>query len=262
MTLLRRYERQDGYVPIVDTEKKDMKKIGFGLLRLGENGSYHGHTGDRETGLVLLSGTCTVEGEGFCFAEIGERQSVFGGKPYAVYLPSGTAFEVKAKDWVEVAVCTAPSDAQVEATLIASDDVIHKSLGHSLWQRDAYFIVDARIAAKNLYIGETILAPGQWTFPPHCHDVDDPPNEVDMEEVYFFRTRPSDGFGVQMVYSDDRSLDESYIVRQDDTVIVPRGYHPAAASPGNALYILWVMAGEKRLFLSRPEPRYAWVTNC
>lgn len=260
MSLLRHYDRQEGYVPVVEGE---MKRIGFGLLILGENGSYQGHTGDKEAGLIVLTGTCTIviEGENFCFAQIGERQSVFSGKPYAVYLPPHTSFEVQSKYWVEIAVCTAPSDVKTEPVLITPDDVIHKSLGHSVWERDAYFIIDDRIPAKNLYIGETILAPGRWAFPPHTHDTDDPPHEVDMEEVYFFRTRPSDGFGVQMVYSEDRSIDDSYIVRENDAVIIPRGYHPAAASPGNALYILWIMAGEKRLFLSRPEARYAWVVN-
>ncbi|NLN18015.1 MAG: 5-deoxy-glucuronate isomerase [Firmicutes bacterium] len=259
MSLLRRYSCQEGYTPIVEGE---MERIGFGLLSLGEDGSYRGQTGDKEAALIVLTGTCTVEGEGFCFAQIGERLSVFAGKPYAVFLPADTAFEIRTTDWAEIAVCTSPSDVKTEPVLVRPDDVIHKKLGHAVWERDAYFIIDDRVPAKSLYIGETILAPGRWAFPPHTHDVDDPPYEVDMEEVYFYRVRPSDGFGLQMVYTQDRSIDDSYIVRENDTVLIPKGYHPAAASPGNALYILWIMAGEKRLFLSRPEERYAWTVNC
>ena len=74
-----------------------------------------------------------------------------------------------------------------------------------------------------------------------------------MEEVYFYRVRPSDGFGLQMVYTQDRSIDDSYIVRENDTVLIPKGYHPAAASPGNALYILWIMAVKSGSFF--PGPR-------
>ncbi len=262
MTWRRSYQRQTGYVPIVAPGPADGTKIGFGLLYLAENETYTGNTGEREVALVILSGTCAIAGEGFNFPAIGERQTVFAGKPYAVYLPRQTAYQVTAQAWAEIALCTAPATRPGEVKLVTPADVVYKQLGYAHWKREAHFIIDNRIKAENLFLGETILAPGQWAFPPHCHDVADLPDESFMEELYFFRTRPATGFGVQLIYTEDDSIDEAYMVKNDDTVIFPRGFHPAVASPGNAMYILWVMAGPRRLFLSRPDPRFRWMENC
>ena len=86
--------------------------------------------------------------------------------------------------------------------------------------------------------------PGQWSsYPSHKHDRDDPPEEVNMEEVYHFKVNPPQGFGIQVMYNDDFSLNESYIVRNGDTIAIEQGYHPVAAAPGYQIYYLWVMAG-------------------
>ena len=34
-----------------------------------------------------------------------------------------------------------------------------------------------------------------------------------MEEIYHFKVNPGQGFGIQVMYSDDMSLRESYIIR-------------------------------------------------
>ena len=45
----------------------------------------------RELCLVLLSGRVNIEGEGFDWQNLGDRQSVFEDKsPFAAYLPPGT----------------------------------------------------------------------------------------------------------------------------------------------------------------------------
>jgi 5-deoxy-glucuronate isomerase len=68
----------------------------------------------------------------------------------------------------------------------------------------------------------------------------------------------SEGFGVQLVYTDDRSLDEAIQVRDGDVVLVPRGYHPVAAGPGYDLYYLNVMAGPRRRWLVTTDPDHRW----
>lgn len=72
----------------------------------------------------------------------------------------------------------------------------------------------------------------------------------------------SSGFGVQLFYNDEKTIDNAYTVRNGDTVMFPEGYHPAGASPADSLYILWFLAGKKRYFLSRPDEQYKWVKNC
>jgi len=67
-----------------------------------------------------------------------------------------------------------------------------------------------------------------------------------LEETYYYRLARPDGFAVQRVYTDDRSLDETMAVGDRDVVLVPRGYHPVGAPHGFDLYYLNVMAGPVR----------------
>jgi len=85
------------------------------------------------------------------------------------------------------------------------------------------------------------------------------PDEVKQEEIYYFRVDPPQGFGFQRIYTSDGSLDEAYVVRDGDTVIIPRGYHPVAAAPGYSLYYLWMIAGTQRIMRPRDDPAHAWV---
>jgi 5-deoxy-glucuronate isomerase len=115
---------------------------------------------------------------------------------------------------------------------------------------------------QNLIVGETINPPGNWSSsPPHKHDVDDLPMESKLEEVYFYKLKPQQGFGLQRIYSDDGDLDEAYVIRDGDTVAFPRGYHPVVAAPGYQLYYLWVLAGEKRIMCPNDDPDHAWVKD-
>ncbi|HEX5868359.1 MAG TPA: 5-deoxy-glucuronate isomerase, partial [Beijerinckiaceae bacterium] len=67
------------------------------------------------------------------------------------------------------------------------------------------------------------------------------------------------GYAVQRVYTDDRSLDETLAVEDHDVVLVPRGYHPVGAPHGDALYDLNVMAGPKRIWRFWNDPAHAWM---
>ena len=63
---------------------------------------------------------------------------------------------------------------------------------------------------------------------------------------------------MQLVYTDDRSLNEAVQVRDGDLVLVPRGYHPVVAGPGYDLYYLNVMAGPHRRWLVTTDPDHRW----
>jgi len=101
---------------------------------------------------------------------------------------------------------------------------------------------------------------GHWSsYPPHKHDRDDLPRESYLEETYYHKIYPSTGFAVQRVYTDDRSLDETMIVKDGDAVLVPKGYHPVSAPPGYDLYYLNVMAGPKRTWKFHNDPDHEWL---
>jgi 5-deoxy-glucuronate isomerase len=105
-----------------------------------------------------------------------------------------------------------------------------------------------------------ITPSGCWSsYPPHKHDQDNLPAESLLEETYYHRLSPPQGFGFQRVYTDDRSLDETMAFSDGDVVLVPRGYHPVGAPYGYELYYLNVMAGPKRIWKFHNDPAHEWM---
>ena len=107
---------------------------------------------------------------------------------------------------------------------------------------------------------EVFTPAGHWSsYPSHRHDEDDFPRITYLEETYYHRLNPSQGFGVQQVYTDDGRLDETMAVSDGDVVLVPRGHHPCGAPYGFEMYYLNVMAGPLRKWRFVPDPAVAWI---
>jgi|SRR5690606_32719445 len=261
MERLKKYREGTGKRQIVALGDEGLKKSTFDLLQLKVGETYVGDTGDFESAFVILSGSCNVVGDDFSYIDLGIRKDVFSGKPTTVYLSIHTNYQITAISDVELAICSVAATIKYTPTLIRPEDVKEVELGSGNWIRKAHFVIDQDIAAQHLFLGETLLPPGKWAFPPHRHDYDNVPHEVDMEEIYHFRILPSSGFGMQLSYTDDRSREEAFVLRNKDTVLIPDGYHPVASSPVDALYMLWFMAGEKRMFISSPEGQYRWLAE-
>ncbi len=105
--------------------------------------------------------------------------------------------------------------------------------------------------AESLLVVEVITPGGHWSsYPPHKHDRDALPEESYLEETYYHRLSPPQGFALQRVYTDDRSLDETMAVADGDVVLAPRGYE---------LYYLNTMAGPKRTWRFHNDPAHEWL---
>lgn len=260
MNLLVRKQIQDGYNEILAEDDPRLQYLSFDLIRLSAGESYRGSLGDREATFVVLKGQCNFEVAGSRYDRVGERANPFEGKAYAVYAPAGASYRVEAVTDTEIAVCLSRADVQKTPCLITPDKVNERIVGKGNWQRSVYDIVDERVDACHLLVGETINPPGNWSSaPPHRHDVDNLPEESNLEEAYFFRVDPPQGFGVIRVYTDDLSLDEIYSVTNNDLVVIPEGYHPVGALAGYKVYYLWMLAGEKRVLKPRDDPKHAWI---
>ena len=239
-----------------------LERIGLEMLCLKAGESHCSSAQSKEVALIVLGGTGTIRGAEFAFEDIGSRKDVFGGKAASVYLPAGNEFEIQAKTDLEVALCSAPSDREGPAVLVPPEQVKEVTIGKDNWTRTAHLIIGDDVPAHYLFIGEAFVPSGNWaSFPPHRHDEDSLPDEVDMEEIYFFRFDRPGGFGIQKIYTDNRSIDETLTVTENDTVLIPEGYHPVVTAPGYAMYYLWVMAGVNRKFLSRLDPQHRWVAE-
>jgi 5-deoxy-glucuronate isomerase len=262
MDLLIRKEMQTGHNEILAADDLRLEYLSFDFIRLSEGEMHQDSLADREATFVVVSGRCNFEVAGSRYEGIGGRANPFEGKAFAVYAPVGADYRVEALSDLEIAVCFSKASVRKAPLLITPDQVKEKVVGKGNWQRSVYDIVDASVDACRLLVGETINPPGNWSSaPPHRHDVDNLPEEVNLEEAYFFRVDPPQGFGVIRVYNDELSLDETYSVQNDDLVLIPEGYHPVAALAGYRVYYLWMLAGEKRMLQPRDDPRHAWVKD-
>ncbi|TLS49597.1 5-deoxy-glucuronate isomerase [Paenibacillus antri] len=253
----------EGRVVAVSPESAGWTYVGFEVFTLEAGGRLTRDTGDREACLVLVSGQADVRTKEAEFAGIGERMSVFEGTaPYAVYVPSGDRFEATALTRLELAVCTAPGKGSFPARLIAPGDVGVEQRGYGEMERRIHNILPEQKEADSLLVVEVFTPNGHWSsYPPHKHDQDDLPRESFLEETYYHRIDPDRGFAIQRVYTDDRSLDETIIVKDGDVVLVPKGYHPVSAPPGYDVYYLNVMAGPTRTWKFHNDPDHEWLMN-
>lgn len=262
----RFYEKQEfkGYKEII-TSEAELDVIGFDMLRLEPSESISLNSGEYELGLVILSGECSVKADELNEENLGSRRNVFDGKPTTVYVPKDTEYTVKAGgyDTLEIGVCKVKADKKYKPFVVKPDDIVTEHRGKLNWQRDVNDIITSKYEGRvdKIVLGETYGCAGQWSsYPSHKHDTDNMPYEVNMEEIYHFKVNPSQGFGIQVMYSDDMSLNESYIVRDGDSVAIKNGYHPVAAAPGYSIYYLWVMAGKSgRKLTPCDDPNHAWV---
>ncbi|MFF2479404.1 5-deoxy-glucuronate isomerase [Paenibacillus sp. NPDC058071] len=252
-------------VPVVSVtpQSAGWDYVGFEVYRLNEGEALSQETGGDEVCLVLLSGKADVSTADGSWSNIGQRMSVFEQiPPYSVYVPNDNRFEVKANTALELAVCKAPGKGNLPSRLIAPSDVGVEVRGEGVTQRYIHNILPEQKAADSLLVVEVFTPQGHWSsYPPHKHDQDNLPEESFLEETYYYHVQPEQGFAVQRVYTDDRSLDETLAVRDGEVVLVPKGYHPVSAPPGYQVYYLNVMAGPTRVWKFRNDPDHEWIVK-
>ena len=260
MAVIRAASAKSGYSHLLGPDHPDLSYIDFGLLSLADGEQWERTLEGLESVLVILGGRCDVEVDGQKWCDIGAREDVFGGKATAVYCPANSVCRAVAREGVRIAVCSARANKGGKAALIPPEKVRVRAVGAGTFERAVHDIaVPGNVDGERIMVGETYNPPGRWSsYPPHKHDAHNPPQESDLEEVYYFRVNPSQGFGIQRVYGD--GFDETYAVRDGDVVTIARGYHPGAAAPGYELYYLWVLAGEHRIMHLCDDPQHGWVS--
>jgi 5-deoxy-glucuronate isomerase len=239
--------------------------LGFDLLVLPAGERVSAQTGEREVLAVILGGKATFEVAGKRFKKIGGRPSVFAGKPHAVYLPAGVEYAITAEGPVQIGLTSAPSDLAVEPYVIAPSQVTDVVAGAANFKRRLYQILTLAgqpdLPAQRLIVGETFTPSGNWsTYPPHRHEVDDLPREARMEEMYFFKVSPPEGFGICRYYN-DQGVEENFTVRDNTILMAPVGYHSVVSAPGYQTYYLWFLAGEHRIQAVADDPDLGWVSK-
>lgn len=250
----------DGTVLDITPESAGWHYVGFRVVKLKAGQGYEHCESGREACLVILTGTVTVAAKGEVLNALGERSSVFDGAATSVYIPAGVPYAIRAESDAEVAICTAPGKGEGQVRVIRSDAVEVRGKGTNT--RQVRNILADSDQAESLLVVEVITPGGHWSsYPPHKHDRDAFPEETFLEETYYHRLSPPQGFAFQRVYTDDREIDETMAVEDGDVVMVPRGYHPVGAPHGYDLYYLNVMAGPRRNWVFKNDPAHDWIVR-
>jgi 5-deoxy-glucuronate isomerase len=250
-----------GLVTEVTPASAGWSYVGFALHRLNANEGVAANTGTREVCLVVVSGKASLSIDGKDFGVIGGRLTPFDGPPWAAYVPAGSHYSVTAVTALEMGVCSAPGGLGYPAKLIPPGEHPQIARGKGSNTRYVTNIMPEDDGSASALLVVEVITPGGNTssYPPHKHDRDDLPNESYLEETYYHRFNPRQGYGFQRVYTDDRLLDETAVIEDGDVVMVPKGYHPVATVHGYDSYYLNVMAGPKRAWKFHNEPAHEWL---
>jgi 5-deoxy-glucuronate isomerase len=261
MTLLVKGRRDGRDIVRVTPQSAGWRYVGFAAYRLRPAEALRVEVPASELCIVVLAGNVTVAASGQTWERVGERANVFEDRaPYAVYLPRGDDVTVTAHTAAEIGVASAPGPGSTPARLIDPTAMKRSVRGTGANTRYVCDILPQSEPAAHLLVVEVRTPSGHSSsYPPHKHDTDHLPEESALEETYYHRLDPAQGFAFQRVYTDDRSLDESLAVEDHDVVMVPRGYHPVVVPYGYESYYLNVMAGPKREWHFRNDPAHEWM---
>ncbi|AOG11931.1 MULTISPECIES: 5-deoxy-glucuronate isomerase [unclassified Agrobacterium] len=260
--LLRKPSGTSGKVHDITPASAGWGYVGFGLYHLKAGESAAEQTGETEVILVLVEGKAEISGGGKEFGELGQRMSVFEKTPpHCVYVPAGSDWSAKATTDCVLAICTAPAMPGRDAQQIGPEGISLVDRGKGANTRHIYPIaMEDRDVADSLLVTEVFTPSGNWSsYPPHRHDEDNFPEMTYLEETYYHRLNPAQGFGFQRVFTEDGSLDETMAVSDGDVVLVPRGHHPCGVPHGYEMYYLNVMAGPLRKWRFQNHPDHDWI---
>jgi 5-deoxy-glucuronate isomerase len=242
----------------------DWGYVGFGLYRLKAGETAAEVTGDREVILVMVEGKAAITAAGQDWGILGDRMNVFEKTPpHCLYVPNDSDWLLVAETDCTVAVCTAPGKGGHTARRIGPDGITLTERGKGVNTRYVNNIaMEAEDYADSLLVTEVFTPNGHWSsYPSHRHDEDNFPEMTYLEETYYHRINPGNGFGIQRVYHEDGSIDETLAVADGDVVLVPKGHHPCGAPYGFEIYYLNVMAGPLRKWRFKADPAVQWIMD-
>lgn len=235
-------------------------------------------TNNCEMAIVILGGRCSVESDKGNWPEVGRREHVFDGMPYAVYLPRHSKFAIEPlSDRLELAYCWVETDQDHPAQLITPDRSSIEIRGGHNATRQINSIIPPGFDCHKIVCVEVYTPSGNWSsYPPHKHDehrVDEDGKliEGDLEEIYFYKFARPEGYAVQRVYSGDGAgedpgaprgkRDEVMVAIDNSIVLVPDGYHPVCSAYGYDCYYLNFLAGSAQTLACTFDPQYAWTMD-
>src|SRR5690606_34620260 len=248
--LLIKADKTGGHYQYITREDTGWQYLNFAARRLTEGDTWVGNTGDNEYGIVLLGGNYRVTTDKGSWQTLNGRKDVFSGMAHSLYLPRHTRFELVAESGtLDLAYGWCETDRDFAPVFKRPEEVQIEIRGGDNATRQINDLLGPGFPCHRLVAVEVYTPSGNWSsFPAHKHDerrVDAQGNllEARLEETYFYKIAKPQGYAMQRVYTSDGTLDEIALARDNDVVLVPKGYHPVVAGHGYNVYYLNFLTG-------------------
>ena len=222
----------------VTPQNSTMRHLSYARIALSEEVSAVSFSnGERETGLVCLSGKPVVQAGGQKF-ELERYDSI--------YVPRDVAIEVFSSTGADLAEFSCDVAGTYPLKFVRYADLAKQEgmsfiAGGATNSRKVSMLLAKNVEAGRLLLGFTHSDPGNWTsWPPHEHG-------AMLEEIYVFFEMPAPAYGLQLVYNDTQYPELVTVVREGDAVLLPSGYHPNVSVPGHSIAFLWAMAAHREV---------------
>jgi len=222
----------------ITPENSAMKHLVYGRIILdAEKPSERFSTGSLETGLICLSGECTIEADG---------QTNNINQYDSIYIPRDTEVAITTDSSVDLVECSAEVEKKYPLQVVRYADVEKDSslkfkTGGASNSRTVNITLGKNVEAGRILAGFTTSEPGHWTsWPPHEH-------ASMLEELYVYYDMPAPAFGVQFVYTNPDEPEFIGVVRDGDAVVMPKGFHPNVSVPGHPINFVWLMAAHREV---------------
>lgn len=234
------------------------------IMKKGEK--WEGETGSQEYGIILLGGNYSVTSDKGSWKTVNGRKDVFSGIAHTLYLPRNTSFTLTAESEIlDIAYGWCPSDVDFPAVFKLPGQATIEIRGGDNATRQINSLIQPGFGCHRIVSVEVYTPSGNWSsFPAHKHDhrvVDSHGilKEACLEEIYFYKIDKPQGYAIQQVYTDDRSLDEIARPGNNDVMLIPRGYHPVVAGHGYNVYYLNFLAGSDQSLVNSDDPDHQWI---
>jgi len=269
--LLKRPTKELGVYQSITAEKSKWKWLNFEarLMKKGEKWSFE--TGENEMVIVLLGGNFKVESNKGKWETLNGRKDVFSGVAHTLYLPINTNFTLTAvSEMLDIGYGWCQAENEYEPKLLLPENTPMVIFGGDNATRQFNDLVPPGFGCSRIVSREVYTPSGNWSsFPAHKHDtriLDNSGNliEPQQDETYFYKFQKPEAYAIQQIYTKDEDnpaepLDEIYKVKNNEVVLIPRGYHPVVAAHGYHCYYLNFLAGTDQSLNNTPDSDHEWI---
>ncbi len=255
------------YQSILKEETK-WQFLNFQARTLSKDAIWEENTGENEYAIILLGGNYSVKTDKGNWETLNGRKDVFSGIAHTLYLPRRTQFALKAEsEKLDIAYGWCETDEDHPVYFKRPEEAAIEIRGGDNATRQINSLIQPGFDCHRLVCVEVYTPSGNWSsFPAHKHDtrkLDENGKllEACLEETYFYKIDKPQGFAIQQIYNDDRSLNEIAVARNNDVVLIPSGYHPVVAGHGYNVYYLNFLTGSDQSLANTDDPDHKWIYN-